>query len=117
MFATAAEIAEILHPGLDLADRVGRLVVRLDLGISAAAVNLGWQARSQLSRSDYSRLVAAHLVAAADIKAADDAAILNCVSNDRAKLAIIREGAEAMSEQDRRRAAQKSPPILEPYVA
>jgi len=114
---TAADIAEILHPHLDLAERIGRLVVRLDLGIAAASVDLGRHTRNQLSRSDYRRMVVARLLAAADIQAASDAAILECVGGDRGKLAIIREAAATMSEHERRRAAQKSPPMLEPYEA
>jgi hypothetical protein len=114
---TAAEIAEILHPGLDLAERVSRLLVRLDLGIAGAAVDLARQARGQLSRSDYGRLVAARLVSSTDIQTADDAAILGCVDDDKAKLIIVRDAAEAISEQERRRAAPKAPPILEPYEA
>jgi hypothetical protein len=39
------------------------------------------------------------------------------VDTDRAKLTIVREAAQAMSEHERRRAAQKLPPILEPYEA
>jgi helicase len=110
MLPTAADIAEILHPGLDLAERVNRLAVRLDLGIAGAAVDLGRQARGQLSRSDYARLVAARLVSAADIQAAGDAAIVACVDGSRAKLESVREAAEAISEHERRRAAQKPHP-------
>jgi helicase len=117
MLPTAAEIADLLHPGLDLAERVSRLVVRLDLGIVGAAVDLGRQARGQLSRSDYARLVTAGLTSAKDIQATDDAAILACMAGDRVKLTIVREAAEAMAEQEARRAAQKAPPLLQPYEA
>jgi ATP-dependent DNA helicase len=117
MLPTAADIAEILHPDLDLAERVSRLVVRLDLGIEGAAVDLARHTRGRLSRGDYRSLVAAHLILPANIKAASDGAILACAAGNRTKLRIIREGADAMVEQARRQAAQQSLPILEPYQA
>jgi hypothetical protein len=36
----AARIAELLHPGIDLSERVGRFVLRLELGIPSEAVDL-----------------------------------------------------------------------------
>ena len=116
MLPTAADIAEILHPDLDLADRVGRLVVRLDLGIAGDAVGLARHARTRLSRSDYVRLVKAQLVTAATVEKADNAAILACVDSDRGKLVVVREAAEALTDAERRR-AQSVTPILQPYEA
>ena len=52
-----------------------------------------------------------------DIQAANDTAILSCVDDDKAKLIIVRNAAEAIAEQERRRAAPKAPPILEAYEA
>lgn len=40
LLPTAARIAEILHPELDLAERVNRLAIRLTYGVPSAAVNL-----------------------------------------------------------------------------
>jgi helicase len=117
MLRIAADIAEILHPSLDLAERVGRLVVRLDLGIEGAAVEIGRLARGQLSRSDYRKLVAVGLTSALQLKTADEATLVECFDNDRLKLKIVREVADKMAEQERRRAGQKPAPILEPYVA
>ena len=127
----AVDIAEILHPILDLAERVGRLVVRLDLGIEAAAVEIGRLARGQLSRSDYRKLVAVGLTSASQLKAADEATLVECFDDDRLKLKIVHEVADKMAEQERRRAGwqqlqwstspasywQKPAPVLEPYVA
>ena len=116
LLPTAADIAEILHPGLDLADRVGRLIIRLDLGIAGPAVDLARHARTHLSRSDYARLLKAQLVSASTIQAAEDTAILACVDGDNGKLRVAREAAEAMAEVERRR-AQRVTPMLEPYKA
>ena len=117
MLRLAVDIAEILHPILDLAERVGRLVVRLDLGIEAAAVEIGRLARGQLSRSDYRKLVAVGLTSASQLKAADEATLVECFDDDRLKLKIVHEVADKMAEQERRRAGQKPASILEPYVA
>ena len=101
MLPIAADIAEILHPGLDLADRVGRLVVRLDLGIAGPAVDLARHARTRLSRSDYGRLIKAQLVTASAIDKAGDPAILACVDGDKTKLIVVRDVAGALAEAER----------------
>jgi helicase len=117
MLRVAADIAELLHPNLDLAEQVSRLLVRLDLGIEGAAVDIGRHARAQLSRGDYRKLVAARLISAAQLQSANEARLVECLDGDHAKLKIIREVIEKMVEHDRRLAARRSPPILEPYVA
>jgi hypothetical protein len=53
---TAARVAEMLNPNLDLRDRVGRLTIRLTYGIPAIAVELAREAGSQLLRGDYCAL-------------------------------------------------------------
>jgi len=117
MLRIAGDIAELLHPNLDLAERVGRLLVRLDLGIEGAAVDLGRHVRGQFSRADYRSLVAAGLISATQLQSSDDSRLTALLVEDRAKLKIIREAIDRMIEYDRRLAARKSPPILEPYVA
>ena len=116
LLPTACDIAEILHPGLDLADRIGRLIIRLDLGIAGAAVDLARHTRTRLSRSDYAQLVNAQLVTATAIRSADEAAVLSCLRGDREKLSVIRDAAGSMAELERRR-IQQSTPILQPYEA
>jgi replicative superfamily II helicase len=117
MLRTAADIAEILHPGLDLAERVSRLLVRLDLGIAGAVVEVGRIARSQFSRSDYRRLAAAGFTTAQQIRGADLARLGECLGGDSAKLKLLKDASEQMAAQEERRSAQKPPPVLEPYVA
>jgi helicase len=113
---TAARVAEILHPTLNLGDRVARLTVRLTIGIPGAAVDLAREAASSLLRGDYCRLAQAGLCEPLAISAAKDAQILECVDDDREKLAIVREAATRV-ELRRAKLAADIVPILETYVA
>jgi helicase len=61
MIGTAGRIAGLLHPDLDLGERMERLQIRLMLGIPGAAVDLGREAGQQLSRGDYLELAKAGL--------------------------------------------------------
>jgi replicative superfamily II helicase len=114
LVATTARVAEILHPELDLEDRVRRLTVRLTLGIPASAVDLAREAGAELLRGDYCALAKANLCDEASIAAAPDAALLACLSGDADKLTIVRDAAEAMKR--RQQAAPIAAPVLEPYV-
>lgn len=113
---TAARVAEILLPGLDLGDRVSWLTLRLTYGIPGSAVDLAREAGMDLLRGDYTRLTQQELCEPAAIQAATDASLLACIDNDVRKLRVIREAADKV--QDRRdRAALAARPVLEPYVA
>jgi hypothetical protein len=112
----AARVAEILHPTLDLGDRVGRLAIRLTYGIPGAAIDLAQFAGADLLRGDYCRLAAAQLSEPEQIGAATDDQILACVDKDRHKLELVRNAAKRVAKR-RAEAAVPSVPILEPYVA
>ena len=114
LVATTARVAEILHPELDLEDRVRRLTMRLTLGIPAAAVDLAREAGAELLRGDYCALAKANLCDEASIAAAPDAALLACLRDDADKLTIVRDAAAAMKR--RQQAAPIAAPVLEPYV-
>jgi ATP-dependent DNA helicase len=116
LVTTTAKVAQILHPDLDLGDRVGKLVLRLTHGIPGTATDLARECGSELLRGEYCALVNANVCEAETIEAASDAAILDCVGGDREKLSTIREAAAAMK---RRKQAMMilAAPILEPYVA
>ncbi|MEW5961117.1 MAG: DEAD/DEAH box helicase, partial [Chloroflexota bacterium] len=90
-----AKVGELLHPNLNLGDRVQRLLFRLELGLPAAAVDLARYARDQLSRGDYLRLIKAGVGKVEALEAAGDEVILACVDGDRAKLAVIRNAVES----------------------
>ena len=116
LLPTAARVAEILHPDLDLGDRIGRLAIRLTLGIPAAIVDLARYAGADLLRGDYRRLAAAGLCEPAAIAAAPENRLLGCIDNNVRKLAVLRGAAEALMKQASQEAVI-TVPILEPYVA
>ncbi|MBV1824826.1 DEAD/DEAH box helicase [Komagataeibacter oboediens] len=109
LIPVTARLAELLHPALNLGDRIGRLVVRLTYGVAAPAVDLARVMGGELARGDYCRLVAAGLVEPVAIRAADDARLLKCLDNNTAKLHIVREAAERIE------AAVSVSPLLKPY--
>jgi hypothetical protein len=114
LLGPAARVSEILHPGLDLNQRVGRLAIRLTLGVPAAAVDLAREVSADLLRGDYCRLARAGLCEPDAVEAANDGALLACLDGDQRKCALVRK-ATASVAQRRRRAAVASSPILEPY--
>jgi helicase len=109
-------VAEIVHPGLDLRDRVGRLTMRLTYGVPSSAVDIAREVGSALLRGDYCALANAALCDATTIEDAPDAALLACLGNDLEKVTIVREAAEAMKSRRRAQSITTSP-VLEPYVA
>lgn len=86
-----ARAAAILHNGVDLQERVARLLLRLDLGIQGPAVDLARYAGRDLGRADYRRLCEARLTEREALVAADDATLLRLLGNDARKLAVVRE--------------------------
>ncbi len=98
LLTTATRVAQLLHPTLDLEARRARLVIRLTYGIAGDAVALAQITGADLTRGDYRRLVAAGLCGAQAIQAAPDAAILDCVDQDRARLARVRQAATTMAQ-------------------
>lgn len=115
VIGTAARIAEILHPGLDLSDRIDRLRIRLNLGIPGQATDLGREAGQELARGNYLALVRAGLTSSERIMTASDAAILACVDDSSERLAVVRKAAVVM--QARSKARDTATPYLPPYAA
>jgi replicative superfamily II helicase len=89
-----ARAAEILHTGLDLQDRLARILVRLDLGIQGAAVDLARYAERALDRSDYHRLCELGLTKRKDLLTAEDAVLFGHLGNDHNKLRSLRDALE-----------------------
>jgi helicase len=114
---TAARVAEIIHPALDLSERVARLAIRLTLGIPGTAVDLAREAGSELLRGDYCRLAAAGLTEASSIDKADDEQVLQCIDHDKRKLGVVRQAARAAAARRQKVIEAVTPPILEQYVA
>jgi helicase len=113
---TAARVAEILNPNLDLRDRVGRLTIRLTYGVPAAAVDLARECGSRLLRGDYCALATAALCDAAAIEGVTDEVLLACLGKDADKLAVVRDAVETMKARGQFQSALQIP-VLEPYVA
>jgi len=86
-----ADIAQFLHPDLDLGDRIRRLTIRLEIGIPARALSIGEFTGSTLSRPDYQRLIAAGLIDWEAVEKAGDEQLLACVDGSSIKLEAIRK--------------------------
>jgi replicative superfamily II helicase len=116
LLPTTARVAELLHPDLNLEDRLSRLVTRLTYGAPAAAADLARYAGGTLLRGDYLRLAAAGLCDPDSIDSAEDSALLTCVDGDRGRLRAIRDAA-AMLKRHREQIAEASSPALPVYEA
>jgi helicase len=117
LLGTAARVAELVHPDLQLGERVERLNLRLTLGITGAAVELARYAGGDLSRGDYRRLIAAGLCDFESILTAEDEALLACVDGNRGRLGILRSAAERHNADRAATEAALAPPTLAPYAA
>lgn len=113
LLPAVARVATIIHPQIELADRVARLLVRLELGVSGGAVAVARRAGTRLARADYQDLVKAGLTTADAIDAADDDAILGCVGGDKEKARIVREAASGIRNEPDVEVA----PVLPSYEA
>ncbi len=87
-------VAELLHAGLELEQRVAKLVLRLDLGIQGPIVDLARYAERSLDRADYRRLCDARFIERDALAAAEDSTLLPLVGSDRRKLAALRDAVE-----------------------
>ena len=113
LLPTVARVAEILHPSLDLADRMTRLFVRLETGVPAAAVDLAAQAGGRLTRADYQSLIRAGLCSIDALTAASDEKILAFLGGNKAKLLDLRSAVEKHHEREKTK--ESTPPILPFY--
>jgi helicase len=83
--------AELLHAGLELEQRIARLVLRLDLGIQGPVVDLARYTERSIDRADYRRLCDAKMTERETLDTAEDAVLLPLVASDRRKLAALRD--------------------------
>jgi helicase len=111
LLTTVARVATILHPDLDLGDRLSRLLIRLEVGVPAVAVEIAQFARLKLSRGDYQQLIKARLSTAAAVEAASDDALLVCLAGNAERAEIVRDAARNFREQD----ANPISPLLPEY--
>ncbi len=110
---TVASIAEILHPDLDLTERVQKLLIRLEFGITAIAVDLAAQTGNALTRGDYQKLIQAGLVSIEAIENSTDDTLSICLNKAQEKVSLIRE---AVVKHKAYLTTPISVPILPQYV-
>src|SRR5258706_3396494 len=110
---TVASIAEILHPDLDLTERVRKLLIRLEFGIPTIAVDLAAQTGNALARGDYQKLIQAGLVSIEAIENGEDGTLLTCLNQSHEKVSLVREAVVKHREYV---ANPSSMPILPQYV-
>jgi len=113
LLPTVARVAELVHEGLDLAERQVRLIARLEAGVPAIAADLARQLGKRLTRGDYRRLLTADLCAIAAIEGAEDAALLACLNDNLGKLTLVREAVIAYREREKEQSLPS--PVLPPY--
>jgi helicase len=89
-----ARAAELLHAGLDLEERVARLLLRLDLGIQGPVVDLARYAGRTLDRADYRRLCEARITEREGLAGAEDGMLLPLLGNDTRKVAAVHDAVE-----------------------
>ncbi|MDP9473321.1 MAG: hypothetical protein M3Q71_22100 [Chloroflexota bacterium] len=113
LLPTVARVAELLHPGLDLAERQARLLTRLELGVPGSLVDLARLTGSRLTRGDYLRLYRAGLTSMEAIEDSSDEQLLQLLGANEEKLGQVRQA----TERHRREASEitSSFPILPPY--
>jgi replicative superfamily II helicase len=117
LLGTAAQVAALLHPELDLGERVERLNVRLTLGVPALMVDIARHAGTALTRGDYRRLHAVGLYGHEEIAGASDDALLACLDGDHGRLTVARAAAAALAAESARARDQAPAPQLELYSA
>lgn len=114
LLPVVANIAQVLHPELELEERTRRLLVRLELGIPAPLVEIGRYAGSRLNRADYLVLLRSGHSTAVSIARATDQTLLELLNGDRTKLAVLKGAAwKQMAEPSPR---DVPPPILPQYA-
>jgi|GEM_PF-6469089 len=88
---TIASIAEILHPDLDLTERVRKLLIRLEFGIPAIVVDLAAQTGNALTRGDYQRLIQAGQASIEALENSTDNTLLEYLNHSLEKVSLVRE--------------------------
>ena len=107
-----AKAAMLIHPSLDLVERVNQILVRLETGASAAAANLAARVGTVLNRGDYQNLVNARLTDLDKLSPADAQALSACLSGGQKeeKIRLILAAVEA-HQQDKKREEMAAVPI------
>jgi len=108
-----ARVAEILHPELDLNDRIRKLLIRLDVGVPAPVADLASLIGTQFTRGDYLRLLSRGFCDVNNIKNISDEELLSCLRHNEDKLKILRHAIRKYEEKNQSEKPVK--PILPDY--
>jgi hypothetical protein len=100
LLPAVARVATSLHPELDLTERLPRLLVRLELGVTAEAITIARHVGAHLTRGDYQELLKAKLTTREGIDAASDDTLLDCLGGDADKAALVRAAATLRTDPD-----------------
>ncbi len=110
------KIAALLHPGIDFSERIERLLVRMEVGVTGQVVELARHAMTLLTRKEYEMLTVAKLASVDDLSAAEDALVLAALAGRTAALVAVKRACqEALAVRER--LAKANVPILPVYVA
>lgn len=109
---TVARIVEMLFPNIDLSNRTSRLLVRLELGIPAALVELSFRIGRIFTRGDYLNLLKAGISSIEQFENAGKEELLACLGNNEEKLA---QAKVALENYQPERMVIVTSPILPAY--
>lgn len=96
---TVSRVAATVHPSLDLNGRVDRLLIRLEVGVPPAAVELATHAGTRLTRGDYRRLLEAGKCSIDVLRDCPDEQLLELLSGNAPKLLALRRAVAAHGKQ------------------
>ena len=91
LLGTTMRVAAILHSDLLLEDRGERLLARLEVGVSAAMVEVALIAGGSLSRSNYQALQRAGMTSIEALDDAGDEALAECCDRDPSRVDDLRD--------------------------
>jgi replicative superfamily II helicase len=81
LLPTVIQVAELLHPGLDLGERGARLLARVTVGVPGEIVELAAEIGNGFDRSDYQALMRAGISSVQAVELASDEALRECLRN------------------------------------
>jgi helicase len=114
VLGVTAAVAEQLHPGLDLSSRLFSLLVRLEIGMPSAIIEVGKICGTRITRDAYQALVKADLTTFDKISKVSDDDLLEIIGKNKEILRIIREGSEKYQKESEDTIRQVLIPIYLP---
>lgn len=100
VISVVGDIARVLHPDLELGDRIEKILLRLEKGLPAKVFELAKYTSAFLIRGDYLRLIKANLFTLEAIEQAGDEKLLECIDGSSLKLKALRNASTKKKEAD-----------------